>query len=234
MEATADRQSVDVQETPAKMAPAKVDSLKERVQALEEERKELATLVKSLQEMLVAQGILDANTRCEVETVHDPFEDNNPFNITGSIPANEEFPEGQVLRWLAPSYRERKGMRGWVYMCWGDPYTGPSDGTKLREYGISDPPAEIAASQKTGTQVVRNGMILGRLDKQIWNARRRKAELRAERNRMSSGSFTTRIPRGGGELGIGSKGDSGNRRPVFRNFGGESIGRTPVPQRRTD
>jgi len=174
----------------------------------------------------------DGANQCQVETIHDPFDDNNPFYISGSIPADEEFPEGQTLRWLAPSYRERKGLRGWIYMCWNDQYTGPPDGSKLREYGISDPPAEVAQSQKTGTQVVRNGMILGRLDTRLWNARRRKAELKAERNRMSSGSFTTTIPRGGAELGLGARGDSGSRRPVLRNFGGESIGRTAVPQRK--
>lgn len=218
-----------VEETPApKLSEAEVASMQQRLSALEGERQELHALLKEMRDQLQANGVL-GDAQCEVETISDPYEDNNPFRIDGSIPPDDMYPEGQVLRWLSPHYRDRRGMRGWEYMCWGDTYAGPADGSTLRSYGIPDPPTHVAESGKLNAQVMRNGMALGRLDRRVYDARRRRAQIRAEHNRMSSGQFTTVIPRGGSAFGPGHQTDPNPLSNRYPSVPGKTLSRRLVP-----
>jgi len=119
----------------------------------------------------------------EIELLYDPYDSQRPYKIIGEIAPDNEYPEGQVLRWLSPRFREVRGMRGWVALQYGDTYTG-KNGELLKKY-IPDPPARMVGSDKLDSYVRRADLILGRLDKRIWQSRRLKAILESARRRGS-------------------------------------------------
>jgi hypothetical protein len=116
-----------------------------------------------------------------IAVLDDPYDVQNPFKIIGDIPPDEEFPEGQVLRWLNPRYREVRMWRGWVPLQWGDKYTG-ENGEKLKAL-VAEPPHHMQGPDRLDSYVRRGDTILGRLDKRIWDARQSRRVLEDARRR---------------------------------------------------
>lgn len=138
-----------------------------------QESPELLEMRKLLQEakdkIAVLTGTVEP-TEPEVELVRDPYSEHDALSITGEIPPDETYPEGQVLTWLSPAVRDRLGWNGWIALEWGDEYTG-KDGEKLIEYGIQKPPENYAGGGKIDSLVRMGDVILGRLDKRWYNQR---------------------------------------------------------------
>jgi hypothetical protein len=116
-----------------------------------------------------------------IAVLDDPYDVQNPHKILGPIPPDDEFPEGQMLRWLNPRYRDNRMMRGWVYMQGGDKYTG-ENGEKLKGL-LSEVPQRMQGPDKIDSYVRRGDTILGRLDKRTWDARQTKRVLEDARRR---------------------------------------------------
>lgn len=165
--------------------------LQKQIDELRGERAELLGLVKALTDE-------DTDVEREVETLIDPYAEDAPFSITGKIPPDETHPEGQVLRWLNAEARDRQGRwRGWEVMKWGDQYTGKPEDKKLREYGVTDPPAIMASGEKFDNSVKRGDLVLGRLDGRVYRARCAQSVRRANESRAAANRFTTTIPKEG-------------------------------------
>lgn len=107
----------------------------------------------------------------EAIVVKDPYSDQNPFKINGKIPPNDEFPEGQVLRWCNEEVRKTRGWRGWIPLEWGDEYTGEK-GELLLGYGITDIPAQLSGPDRIDNSVRRGDVMLCRLRSEWWDQRR--------------------------------------------------------------
>jgi len=129
----------------------------------------------------------------EVELLYDPFDVQNGLAFilepimdrhnepTGhykqvTVPADDQYPEGQTLGWKSERYRKDRGWRGWIPFRYGDEFTG-ENGEKLTAYMV-DPPmkGEGEADGDFDMFVRRKGLILCRLDKRINDARNRKRE----------------------------------------------------------
>lgn len=119
----------------------------------------------------------------ELKLIDDPFKRQNPFDVQGTIPPDADFPEGQAVTWLNPKVREQLGMNGWEYMRWGDFYVGEK-GEKLKGI-IPDLPALMAGQDRQDSLVRRQDMILGRLDKRLWDSRQTWRELESARQLSS-------------------------------------------------
>jgi len=189
---------------------ATLTALQEQIDTLNNERAELLDLVKALSEAITGE---DAEVEREVETLVDPYAEDAPLRIDGGIPADPNFPEGQVLKWLNAEARERQGRwRGWRVMQWGDQYTGKPEDGKLREYGMPDPPAMMVSGTKMDSAVRRGDLVLGRLDAKIYKARCALSIQRANANRAAASQFTTTIHHPGAALvGAGLQDDPNTR-----------------------
>ena len=123
----------------------------------------------------------------------DPYADKNPFAFKqvehegklqrALIPPDANFPEGQVLRWVNPTYRNQRGLRGHVMMEWDDPYikgkTQAETRQNLQKY-VVDPPDKMAHSEDN--YVRRGDSVLARLDKAIFDSRQLQRALKSNRN----------------------------------------------------
>lgn len=144
--------------------------------------------------------------------LEDPFDSQNARKIIGEIPPDEECPEGQVLRWVSPRYREVRGLRGWEPLQWGDQYTGEK-GEKLKGI-IPEVPRFIQGADHLDSYVRSGDVILARLDKRIWNARQTKRVLEdARRKGQLNVTEPIRLREGVYLTGDGIKTDS---EPTFR------------------
>lgn len=110
-----------------------------------------------------------------MKMLHDPFDVQDPFAINGDLPPDETDPDGQALRWLAPEYRARRGYRGWKLIQWGDQYGSEE---VLSKY-LNEPPARMIGPDKSDSYVRRGDLVLGRLNKRIWQSRQLKRELQS-------------------------------------------------------
>lgn len=117
----------------------------------------------------------------QLKILHDPYEAQRPFAIFGDIPPDDDFPQGQVLRWLNPRLRDSRTMRGWQYLQWGDKYTG--ENAEKLEGLVPTPPPRMEQPGHIDSYLRRTDCILGRLDKRIWVSRQLKRELECARRR---------------------------------------------------
>lgn len=197
------------QETPAAAKTLSMKQLAARIDELEQRN--------SLLEEMVEVARLDRQQRIEngedaemsVELLHDPYDVQNPLAIKQvevaqgifepvRIPPEEQFPEGQVLGWKSPRYRDRRGWRGWIEIKIGDKYAG-KDGELLSNY-LPDPPRRMEGESKMDTCVRRAGMVLARLDKRIWDARNQKREMRSNLQTGKINKDSPKFDRSGVEL----------------------------------
>lgn len=155
---------------------------KDLIEELQEQNQVLADTVSQLRtEMREGKTQVDRDLISEaISVLYDPYDIQSPFRILGDIPADDEFPDGQALRWLLPRYREGK-WRGWKPLQWGDKYTG--DGGEKLEGLISDSPVRMHGPDQLDSYVRRGDVILGRLDKRIWVSRQARRELEDARRR---------------------------------------------------
>jgi len=115
------------------------------------------------------------------DIVRDPFDQHDPFVIHGSIPPDDEFPEGQALSWKSESYRSGGRWRGWKPMTWDDPYRD-----HLKDC-IADPPKYMESGMKVDNYIRRADLILCRIDKRIFDLRQKKRVQKSdERRRITS------------------------------------------------
>lgn len=181
----------------------------------------------------------DTSSDIEVELMYDPFDVQNglAFKLepilnrhneptghyeTVTVPADDNFPEGQVLGWKSERYRKDRGWRGWIPFRYGDEYTGDT-GEKLTDYMV-DPPikGEGEAEGDFDMYVRRKGLILARMDKRISDARDRKRERKNAIQRGAAQSGQTHVIRDGVEIvGEGMKDQE-------RPSGGWKMGEKPV------
>jgi len=121
----------------------------------------------------------------KLNVLYDPYDASNPYSIIGTIAPEPEkgFPQGQVLSWKYPRYRQIRGWRGWVPVVWDDEYCG-KDGELLSNY-IPDPPQRMGYQEHDDSYVRRGDLILCRLDKRIFVSRGLKMELESARQRGS-------------------------------------------------
>ena len=166
----------------------------------------------------------------DVNILHDPYDEKNAYQILSEIPGDDESPEGWVLGWKNPEYREKRGMRGWIEMEHGDNYCGKDD-TLLKNY-LNDPPERMVGAESIDSYVRRGGMILCRIPKNLWLARQQKRTRDSQRKQTTAGSAREEILRDGVLItGAGLKDDYANR----KKFGapppkvGETEGRTSHP-----
>lgn len=125
----------------------------------------------------------------ELKLIDDPYKRQNPFEVRGDLPGDDDHPEGYAVTWLNPKIREQLGMNGWEYLKWGDPCVGEK-GEKLQSI-IPDLPAIMQGQDRQDSLVRRQDMILGRLPKKLWDARQQWRELESAR-RISSLKEETR------------------------------------------
>ena len=180
-----------------------------RLKQLEEELKLQRELTEQYREQLSARDD-DEDDIDELEKVvllNDPYQSQNPFKIHGEIEACDEYPSGAVLRWISPTYRERRTWRGWVPMQYGDEYTG-ENGELLNRY-IPDPPPILA--NQPDSYVRRGDVILGRIDKRIWESRQAQRLLES-RKRMGKATSKARTVLGDG-IELFGPGATPSRRP---------------------
>ncbi len=108
-----------------------------------------------------------------MEVLYDPYDVQDPFKILAEIPPDETDPDGQVLQWKSPRYRERRGWRGWIPIHWDDQYGNEET---LAKY-VLEPPARMVGPDKVDSCVRRGDKVLSRLNKRIWQSRQLKREL---------------------------------------------------------
>lgn len=125
----------------------------------------------------------------ELRSLDDPYSKQNPNEILGEIPPDEESPSGYVVTWLNPVVREQLGMNGWQYLKWGDKYVG-KDGENLKNL-IPDLPAFAQGQDRQDSLVRRGDRVLGRLPKDWWDKRQKRRELESAR-RLSALDDETR------------------------------------------
>lgn len=159
-----------------------------RLQQLEEELKAQQALTDQYRRELEA-GRDDEDDELFDESaatmLYDPFDAKNPFKIIGHIEPDDEYPEGAVVGWKSPAYRERRQWRGWHPFTYGDKYTG-KDGELLSKY-VPDPPRRME-NEKLDNYIRRGDVILARLDKRIWESRQAKRILDSQKNEGKAGS----------------------------------------------
>jgi hypothetical protein len=125
----------------------------------------------------------------------DPYANANPYafkedenlppseRMRGFIPPDDDYPEGQILRWVNPVIREKRGLRGHIMMEWSDPYIAGKDIAETRanlaKY-LPDPPDKFAHSDDNF--VTRGDSILARLDKAIFDSRQLQRQVKADAN----------------------------------------------------
>ena len=117
----------------------------------------------------------------KISLLDDPYDIQSPLEIIGEIPPDDAHPQGQMLGWKNPVYRDRRGWRGWIPLEWGDQYTGDK-GEKLKEY-LVDPPEAWVMPDKIDSYVRRGDVLLGRIRKEIFVSRQLKAELECAKRR---------------------------------------------------
>jgi hypothetical protein len=156
---------------------------KDLIEELQEQNKTLMDMMKTMRtEMREGKNQVDHDMIEEAMSVlYDPYEVQSPFRIIGDIPPDNEFPEGQALRWLNPRLRDGGKWMGWELLQWGDKYTG-EQGEKLHGL-ISDRPARMKGPDRMDSYITRGDSVLGRLDKRIWHSRQVKRELEDARRR---------------------------------------------------
>jgi len=138
----------------------------------------------------------------EIAVLFDPYDIQNPFKIDGTIPPDNEYPEGQVLRWLSPKYRDRRGKRGWVFMTWDDAYA--TEALKC----VKEPPERMVGPAGLDNNIRRADLVLGRLDARVFESRRMKPVLESMRRRGNYDESTiTTLRKGVSIVGEGSKRD---------------------------
>jgi hypothetical protein len=115
-----------------------------------------------------------------MSTLYDPYDVKDPFAIRADIPPDAEFPEGQVLQWKSPRYRERRGWRGWLPMQWGDKYA--PDREALSKF-LPDAPERMIGPDQVDSYIRRGDLILSRIDKRIKTSRDLKRELLSAQQR---------------------------------------------------
>lgn len=145
---------------------------------LETENAELAKKIADYQAELermrqaYADDSTDQPSHEGVILAEDPFDNHNAFKIHGEIEPCDEYPNGAVIQWKNPMYRERRTWRGWEPFEWGDEYTG-QNGELLSKY-IPDPPQALRGPDRIDNYVRRGDVVLARLDKNIFLARQEK------------------------------------------------------------
>lgn len=147
-------------------------------QALEEENKTLRQMIDDLRTEL-REGRQESDREKierELQLLEDPYANQRALKIAGHVPPDSEFPEGQVLRWLNPRLREG-AMKGWVFVTKDDKYI-----EQIRALIGSDAPHRYD-NEDIDNYVRRKDVILGRLDKRIWDSRRKRTALESMRRR---------------------------------------------------
>jgi hypothetical protein len=200
-------------------APKKLD-FTARLAQIESELDAQRKLTDHYREELAAQreaagddGFIDA---VEPNILYDPYTAKNPFKVIGEIVPDDEYPEGAIVAWKSPAYRERRQWRGWKPFSYGDRYTGKT-GEMLSQY-IPDPPPMLAASGQLDNYVRRGDVVLSRLDKRIFQSRQEQRLLDSrERQGMAGSSRKTVLGDGIELVGTGvqrSKRPRGGFRPA--------------------
>lgn len=112
-----------------------------------------------------------------------PILDNEGNQRHGFILPDEEYPEGQVLRWVNPLIRERKGLRGHVMMEWDDPYIAgktPAETRANLSKHLFDPPDKFMSTENNF--ITRGDSTLARLDVGMFDARQLQRRISADAN----------------------------------------------------
>lgn len=104
--------------------------------------------------------------------ISERFSENDPFAITGRIPATEPSdPEGGwVLGWKSERLRNGSalGWRQWEPLEFGDRFTG-ENGEKLRPY-VPDAPRRMRGPDRIDNLVRRADTVLCRKEAKLWEA----------------------------------------------------------------
>ena len=193
------------------MAAPKKPDFETRMQQLTEElalQRELTEHYRAEIEAQEADGTRPVNS-AEPTLLYDPFNSKNPFKIIGEIEPDKDYPEGAIVAWKSPVYRERRQWRGWKPFTYGDEYAGKK-GEFLNKY-IPDPPPMLAASASLDNYVRRGDVVLSRLDKRIWMTRQEQRLLKSrERQGLHGGDQVTVL---GDGIEITGEGTKQSRRP---------------------
>ncbi len=182
-----------------------------RLEAMEEELRNQRELTEQYRRELEA-GREDSEDdefgESDATLLYDPYDTQNPFQICGEIEPCDEYPDGAVVGWKSPAYRERRQWRGWIPFEYGDQYTGKT-GEHLTNY-IPDPPPRIDG-EGLDNYVRRGDVVLARLDKRIFESRQAKRVLESQRNMGKAGSRAKTVLGEGVEI-VG-RGVSKSQRP---------------------
>jgi hypothetical protein len=212
----------------------KSETMENIMEAREIESQELRQTIYQLEQGLNEREATGEVIEREGEIVYDPYSVQNPFTIKTEIPPNQDFPDGQILGWKSPSYRKKRGWRGWIPIEHGDHYAGDND-EFLSTY-IPDPPERMIGPDAIDNYVRRADMVLARLSKPIAEARARKRELLAKRKRLAAQAGGTEVLRDGVEIvGEGATPAKNPRRefgiaaPIPKREDGRDAFRTSLP-----
>lgn len=157
-------------------SPVLMQELQEQLNLYKKMVEDLRTEVQEGKGQVTRNAIEDA-----IELLFDPYESDRPYDIAAELPGTQECPQGRVLGWKNLRWRERRGMRGWVEVRYGDEIAG-DNGVNLTKY-IKDPPSHMEGSAKIDSIVRRGDLALCWIDKRVFMARQLRRELEAARNR---------------------------------------------------
>lgn len=175
-----------------------VETLANRLEAKEIENLELKESVAEMKLGLEEREADGELIERDGDVLYDPFDSQDPFKILASIAPSDEYPEGRVLGWKSPVYREKRGWRGWIPVEHGDEIAGEND-QFLSNY-IPDPPDRMIGPDALDNYVRRGDMVLSWIDARIWNTRQQKRELLARKRSVQAGSAKTEVLRDGVEI----------------------------------
>ena len=108
-----------------------------------------------------------------MEVLYDPYDVQDPFSIKKELAPDVTDPDGQVLQWKSPRYRERRTWMGWIPVQWGDKYGND----EVLEEHLTALPIRMKGPDQIDSYVRRGDMVLARLNKRIWQSRQLKREL---------------------------------------------------------
>lgn len=166
----------DSNKTKAQLA----EELAEVEAARENERAEMEARIERMEALIEQQKAEGTYRGPEPKVYHDPFDTQNPHKIL-------HHPEGKVLSWKNPNYRQQRGWRGWEPVTWDSEI-----GREISKY-IPDPPAKMEGSSKQDNHVRRGtDSVLAVIDEEIWLARQQKRKNKALRKQLAANARSNR------------------------------------------
>jgi hypothetical protein len=156
------------------------EELDEVQAAHENERAELEARISKMEKMIEEKRAAGEPTGPNPQIYHDPFDTQNPHHIN-------KHPEGKVLSWKNPNYRQQRGWRGWEPVTWDSEI-----GKNISQY-IPDPPAKMEGISKQDNYIRRGtDSVLAAIDEEIWLARQQKRRTKALQKQAAANARANR------------------------------------------